>query len=189
VIALFGHNMAETHVVLWSRVLDRLADPNPPAVVCIDPRPTPVAQAATVHLAPRPGTNVALMNALLHEVIAGGWIDREYLEAHVVGYDELQSGVKEYPPERVSQICAVPADAIRHAARILGGAKRLLSTVLQGFYQSHQATAAAVQVNNLHLIRGMLGRPGCGILQVNGQPSAQNTRECGADGDLPGFRN
>ncbi|MGV7852626.1 nitrate reductase, partial [Mycobacterium kansasii] len=71
----------------------------------------------------------------------------------------------------------------------LGTAERLLSTVLQGFYQSHQATAAAVQVNNIHLVRGMLGKPGCGILQMNGQPTAENTRECGADGDLPGFRN
>ncbi|MDF2824927.1 MAG: Assimilatory nitrate reductase large subunit, partial [Mycobacterium sp.] len=64
-----------------------------------------------------------------------------------------------------------------------------LSTVLQGFYQSHQATAAAVQVNNVHILRGMLGKPGCGVLQMNGQPTAQNTRECGADGDLAGFRN
>ena len=61
--------------------------------------------------------------------------------------------------------------------------------MLQGFYQSHQATAAAVQVNNIHIIRGMLGRPGCGVLQMNGQPTAENTRECGADGDLAGFRN
>ena len=61
--------------------------------------------------------------------------------------------------------------------------------MLQGVYQSHQATAAAVQVNNLVLLRGMLGRPGCGVLQMNGQPTAQNTRECGANGDLPGFRN
>ena len=52
-----------------------------------------------------------------------------------------------------------------------------------------QATAAAVQVNNLHLIRGLIGHPGSGIYQMNGQPTAQNTRECGADGDLPGFRN
>jgi anaerobic selenocysteine-containing dehydrogenase len=61
--------------------------------------------------------------------------------------------------------------------------------VLQGVYQSNQATAAACQVNNINLLRGMIGRPGCGVLQMNGQPTAQNTRECGADGDLPGFRN
>src|SRR5205085_9822657 len=52
VIALYGHNMAETQTVLWMRVLDRLAGPNPPAVICVDPRRTPVAEAATVHLAP-----------------------------------------------------------------------------------------------------------------------------------------
>jgi anaerobic selenocysteine-containing dehydrogenase len=65
----------------------------------------------------------------------------------------------------------------------------LLSTVLQGFYQSNQATAASCGVNNLHLLRGMIGRPGAGIYQMNGQPTAQNTREAGADGDLPGMRN
>jgi anaerobic selenocysteine-containing dehydrogenase len=189
VIALFGHNMAETQVVTWTRILDRLAGPHPPQVICVDPRTTPVARAATVHLAPKPGTNVALMNGLLHEIIGNGWIDRDYLDAHVVGFDELAEKVAEYPPDVVAGLCDVPAEQIREAARVIGGAERLLSTVLQGFYQSHQATAAAVQVNNVHLVRGMLGRPGCGILQMNGQPTAENTREAGADGDLPGFRN
>ena len=78
---------------------------------------------------------------------------------------------------------------IREAARVLGEAEALLSFVLQGVYQSHQATAAACQVNNINLLRGMIGRPGCGILQMNGQPTAQNTRETGCNGDLPGFRN
>ncbi|WP_413454285.1 molybdopterin oxidoreductase family protein [Georgenia phoenicis] len=189
VIALYGHNMAETQTVLWSRVLDRLAGPNPPQIVCVDPRPTPVARAATVHLAPRPGTNVALMNGLLHEIVANGWVDEAYVAAHAVGYEELATRVREYPPEEVARICDVPVGDLRRAARIIGTAERLLSTVLQGFYQSHQATAAAVQVNNVHILRGMLGRPGCGVLQMNGQPSAENTREAGADGDLPGFRN
>lgn len=189
VIALYGHNMAETQTVLWTRVLDRLAGPNPPQVLCVDPRPTPVARAATVHLAPLPGTNVALMNGLLHEIVANGWVDHDYVAAHAVGYDELAARVADYPPERVAEICGVPAEQVRAAARLLGTAERLLSTVLQGFYQSHQATAAAVQVNNVHIVRGMLGRPGCGVLQMNGQPTAENTREAGADGDLAGFRN
>ncbi|MCV7103367.1 molybdopterin oxidoreductase family protein, partial [Mycobacterium palustre] len=189
VIALFGHNVAETQTVLWARMLDRLAGDAPPAIVCVDPRLTPVARRATVHLAPLPGTNVALMNGLLHEIIAHGWIDRDYIDAHTVGFEELRGRVEEFPPGRVAEICGVSADDIRDAARLLGTAERLLSTVLQGFYQSHQATAAAVQVNNIHLVRGMLGRPGCGVLQMNGQPTAENTRECGADGDLAGFRN
>lgn len=189
VIALFGHNMAETQSVLWTRVLDRLAGPNPPRVLCVDPRLTPVARAATVHLAPRPGTNVALMNGLLHEVLRHGWVDQEYVAAHTVGFADLEEMVADYPPERVARICDVPVADLRAAAELVGTADRLLSTVLQGFYQSNQATAAAVQVNNLHLVRGMLGAPGRGVLQMNGQPTAENTRECGADGDLAGFRN
>ncbi|MEV6211457.1 nitrate reductase [Kitasatospora sp. NPDC051914] len=189
VIALFGHNMAETQPVLWMRVLDRLEGADPPQLVCVDPRPTPVARRAAVHLAPRSGTNVALLNALLHEVIRTGRIDRDFVADRTVGFDELAAQVARCTPGWAAGICDVPAADIERAAEILGGAERLLSTVLQGVYQSHQATAAACQVNNLQLIRGMLGRPGCGVLQMNGQPTAQNTRECGADGDLPGFRN
>ncbi|MHC3467907.1 molybdopterin oxidoreductase family protein [Streptomyces sp. 7R007] len=189
VIALFGHNMAETQPVLWMRVLDRLDGADAPRLVCVDPRPTHPARRAAVHLAPRAGTNVALLNALLHEIIRTDRVDHDFVRAHTVGYDELAARVAECTPRWAAGICDVPAAAIEKAAEVIGGAERLLSTVLQGVYQSHQATAAAVQVNNLHLIRGMLGRPGAGVLQMNGQPSAQNTRECGADGDLPGFRN
>lgn len=188
-IALFGHNMAETQTVLWTRILDRLAGPNPPRLLCVDPRLTEVARHASVHLAPLPGTNVALMNGLLHEIVVNGWVDRAYVDAHTVGYDELDRRVREYPPSRVAGICRVPEEQIRAAAHLLGSAQKLLCTVLQGFYQSNQATAAAVQVNNLVLVRGMLGKPGCGVLQMNGQPTAENTREAGADGDLAGFRN
>jgi anaerobic selenocysteine-containing dehydrogenase len=192
-VFLYGHNMAETQTVLWSRILDRTHGPTPPVVVCVDPRRTAVAAEAErtggVHLAPRPGTNVALMNALTREVLEQGWADEDWVEAHTTGLDELVQVVAPYTPEHAAEVCGVAAADVRRAAEIFGTSNLVLSTVLQGFYQSHQATAAAVAVNNLHLLRGMLGRPGCGVLQMNGQPTAQNTRETGADGDLPGFRN
>ena len=186
---LYGHNMAATQTVTWARVLDRLEGPNPPLIVAIDPRETPVARRADVHLAVRPGTNLALMHALVREVLENGWQDDEYIGAHTVGLEELRGTVAEWTPERAAEVCGVDAHDIRRAAEIFGTSQRVLSTVLQGFYQSAQATASSCQVNNLHLLRGMLGRPGAGILQMNGQPTAQNNRECGADGDLPGFRN
>ncbi|WP_204762742.1 molybdopterin oxidoreductase family protein [Lentzea nigeriaca] len=186
---LFGHNMAATQTVMWARVLDRLAGPDRPRVVVVDPRRTPVAESADVHLAPLPGTNQALMNGLVRAVIEHGWVDHDYVHRHTLGFDELKSTVEPYTPEHVAEICRVsPVDLLR-AAEIFGTSQRVLSTVLQGFYQSHQATAASCQVNNLHLIRGLIGRPGSGVLQMNGQPTAQNTRETGANGDLPGFRN
>ncbi len=189
VIALYGHNVAETQTVLWMRMLDRLHGADRPQLIVVDPRLTPVAREAAVHLAPRLGTNVALMNALQHEIIRRGWIDEDYIANHTVGFADLGEQLNGYSPSAVADIVGIPARDIEHAAEILGHAQRLMSTVLQGFYQSNQATAAAIQVNNIHLIRGMLGKPGCGVLQMNGQPTAQNTRETGANGDLPGFRN
>ncbi|MET7749159.1 nitrate reductase [Micromonospora sp. NPDC005367] len=188
-IAIWGHNVAETQTVLWMRMLDRRRGPNPPALLAVDPRSTAVTREADLHLPIRNGTNMALLNGLLREVIRNGWYDEAYVAAHTLGFDELCRTVDGYPPERVADICDIPAADVRRAAELLGGSQRLLSTVLQGFYQSNQATAASCQVNNLHLIRGMIGRPGAGIYQMNGQPTAQNTRETGADGDLPGLRN
>jgi ferredoxin-nitrate reductase len=188
-ICLYGHNVAETQTVLWMRMLDRLEGPNPPKLIVVDPRPTLPAQRADVHLKVKSGTNLALMNALLHELITNGWYDEEYVNAHTIGFESLKQTVMEYPPETAAEICGVEAAEIREAARLIGSAERLLSTALQGFYQSHQATASSCQINHIHLLRGMIGKPGCGLLQMNGQPTAQNNRECGANGDLPAFRN
>ncbi|QDV34401.1 molybdopterin oxidoreductase family protein [Tautonia plasticadhaerens] len=188
-ILLAGHNAASQQTVLWMRLLDRLAGPEPPKLVVIDPRVTETARHATVHLAPRVGTNVAVMNGLIRLIIEAGHIDRDFIDRHTMGFDQLREGVEPDTPDRVEQITGIPADTLRRAADVLGTAERLMSGVLQGFYQSNQASAAAVQVNNMQLIRGMIGKPGCGVLQMNGQPTAQNTRECGADGEMPGFRN
>src|SRR4051812_45423351 len=188
-LAIWGHNVAETQTVLWMRMLDRRHGPQPPRLLCVDPRETPVAREADVHLAPRSGTNVALMNGILREVIAHGWTDEAYVADHTLGFGDLAATVEPWTPQRVAEVCGVAADGVRAAAELVGTCERLLSTVLQGFYQSNQATAAACSVNSLHLLRGMLGRPGAGLYQMNGQPTAQNTRETGADGDLSGMRN
>jgi ferredoxin-nitrate reductase len=188
-ILAVGHNIPETHTVLWSRILDRLQGSDPPRLVVVDPRRTRIAEAATVHLPIRPGTNVALLNGLQHELVRRGYVDDGFVSAHTVGYEPLEKVLKQYSPELVSTLCGIPAADISAAAEVIGEAQRLVSTCLQGVYQSHQATAAACQLNNITLLRGMIGRPGCTVFQMNGQPTAQNTRETGADGDFVGMRN
>jgi len=184
-----GHNIAETQTVLWARILDRLHGDARPKLIVVDPRRTPTATEADVHLPVRGGTNLPLLNAIQHELIRTGAVDVGFVEEHTVGFDALASNVEAWPPERAAEICDVPADDIRRASELIGGAERLVSTVLQGVYQSHQATAVAVQINNVNLLRGMIGKPGCTVFQMNGQPTAQNTRETGANGDFPGLRN
>lgn len=184
-----GHNISATQTVLWARVLDRLRSANPPELIVADPRRTATAKEATIHLAPRLGTNVALMNGILNRIISAGQVDRTFIAEHTQGFEALEKAVASYSPKFVETITGIPANQLEAAAEILGGTPSLVSTVLQGVYQSWQATAAAVQVNNLHLIRGMIGKPGCTVFQMNGQPTAQNTRECGANGELVAFRN
>jgi len=186
---LVGHNVAETQTVLWMRMLDRLHGADRPKLVVVDPRRTPSAREADVWLPIRSGTNVALLNAIQHELVVNGWIDRAFLDDRTVGFAALERTLSQYPPERAAEICGVPAEAIREAASVIGTGERLVSTCLQGVYQSNQATAAAVQLNNVNLLRGMIGKPGCAVFQMNGQPTAENTRETGANGALPGFRN
>ena len=184
-----GINIAETQTVSWARMRDRIEAADRPRLVVVDPRRTEAARHADVHLPIRNGTNVAVLNALIRELIENGRVDQEWVDAHTVGFEAIAKIVDPYTPEHAGAICRVDAGAIRAAAELLGDAERLLSFVLQGVYQSNQATAAACQVNNINLLRGMIGRPGCGVLQMNGQPTAQNTRETGCNGDLPGFRN
>jgi ferredoxin-nitrate reductase len=188
-IFVTGHNIAETHTVLWMRILDRLHGPDRPRLVVVDPRRTKVAREADVHLPIRSGTNLALLNAIQHELIAEGLIDRAFVEEHTVGLEKLPETVSGCTADAAASICGLDARDIREAARIVGTAERLVSTCLQGVYQSSQATASACQVNNINLLRGMIGKPGCSVFQMNGQPTAQNTRETGANGDLAGMRN
>jgi ferredoxin-nitrate reductase len=186
---LVGHNMASTQTVLWSRVLDRLHDVNKPKLVVIDPRVTYTAEYADVHLMPKPGTNVAVLNGILKQVIKNGQIDSEFINRCTVGFAELEKNLSKWTPDLVEKVTNIPAKQLMAAADILGSAPSLISTALQGVFQSNQATAAAIQINNLQLIRGLIGKPGSGVFQMNGQPTAQNTRECGANGDMPAFRN
>ncbi|MBI3555567.1 MAG: nitrate reductase [Deltaproteobacteria bacterium] len=188
-LLVIGHNMANTQTVMFMRVLDRRRGSNPPKLVVIDPRKTQTASEADVHLAPRIGTNVAVLNGLLNLIIEAGQIDMGFIAKHTVGFEKLKEVVSKYTPERVEEITGIPKEKLREAARVVGSAKSLVSTALQGVYQSNQATAAAVQLNNINLVRGMIGKPGCGILQMNGQPTAQNNRETGCNGEFPGFRN
>jgi anaerobic selenocysteine-containing dehydrogenase len=129
------------------------------------------------------------MNGLLHRLLEKGWIDSAFIEAHTTGVADLTRTTEPWPLERTAAVTGIPMDRLEAAAEILGTSPTLVSTCLQGVYQSLQATATAVQVNNLHLLRGLIGKPGSTVFQMNGQPTAQNTRECGANGEFVAFRN
>lgn len=164
----FGHDLAETHPELWNRFLRRRRGPRPPRLIVADPRETPVAREADLHLAPSNGTYVALLNGLMHLMIRHASINQGFIDERTVGFDELTRVCAEYPPKRVEEITGVPAGTLHQAAALLESVPSLVSTTHCGVYQGNQATAACVQINNLHLLRGLIDEAGCAILRMGG---------------------
>jgi ferredoxin-nitrate reductase len=188
-LVLMGQNMAETATVLWMRALAAKGTTNKKIIV-IDPRRTfSVDAGGDLHLQLRPGTNVALLNGICCLLIENGWIDGDYIEKHTVYFDRFRETVSKYTPQRVEEITGVPAEKLRLAAQWIGTSKSTVTTCIQGVYQTNQATLAASTVNSMHLLMGKIGRPGSAPLQFAGQPSSMSTRETGADGTYPAYRN
>jgi len=188
-LCLYGHNVAEAQTVLWERML-AAKQKNGGRIIVADPRRTPtVRQGADLHLQLRAGTNVALMNGIIHLLIARGGVNREFVAQHTVGFGQLETVTSAYPPERVAEICGIPRQALETAAEWIATTPRMVSTVLQGFYQSVEATASSSLVNTVHLLVGAIGKPGAGPLLMAGQPAAMCNREAGAGGSYPGYRN
>jgi ferredoxin-nitrate reductase len=189
-IVLVGHNAAEQSTVLWMRILAAKSGAHKPKVIVIDPRRTlTVATGADLHLQLRPGTNVALLNGICRELIERDWIDRKFIKRHTIYFDRFREIVAKYTPAYVEKITGVPAKQLRQAAEWIGTSKSTVTTCLQGVYQSNQATVTACIVNSMHLLMGKIGKPGSAPFQFAGQPSSMNTRETGADGTYPAYRN
>ena len=188
-LCLYGHNVAEVQTVLWERMLAAKRK-NGARIIVADPRKTAtVLQGADLHLQLKAGTNVALMNGIIHLLIARGHVDRDFITSHTVGFEELDAVTRDYPPQRVAQLCDIAQADLETAAQWIGSTPRMVSTVLQGFYQSVEATAASSLVNTVHLLMGAIGKPGAGPLLMAGQPSAMSNREVGAGGSFPAYRN
>lgn len=116
-------------------------------------------------------------------------MNEKWCSEHVVGLDELREGVTKHNPQHVEEITRILASQLEDAAKIIGTTRSLLSTAFQGVYQSNKATASACRINKINLLRGLIGKAGSAIYQMNGQPTAQKNRETGCDGEFPGFRN
>ncbi|MEO2078224.1 MAG: molybdopterin oxidoreductase family protein [Bacillus sp. (in: firmicutes)] len=188
-LMLFGHNPAETGTVLFERIMKRKRETGSPYLIVVDVRKTLTAKEADLFLQLNPGTNLALLNGILHLVIREGVLDHPFIRNHTIDFDEVKKSVEPWTPELTAQVTGVPVEQIRKAAEVLGRTPTLVSTTLQGAYQSVDATSSCVAINNLHLMRGLIGKPGCGPFHMAGQPSSSSNRTVGGVGTYPGNRN
>ena len=186
-LLLLGSNTAACHPIVWGRIRDRQAEGA--TVIVADPRLTPTAQAATLHLPVRPGTDLALLNAMLCVIVEQGLLDEGFVARHTTGFEEALAIARDWPPERAAAVCGVPAPDIVRAAEMFGAAGAAMALWSMGANQSTVGTLKNRALINLCLATGNLGRPGCGPLSLTGQPNAMGGREVGGLAHLlPGYR-
>lgn len=178
-----GSNTAYAHPIVYRRIEDARAKNPDVKIIVVDPRRTDTAQAADLHLAILPGTDVALFNGLLHVMLWEGLLDMAYINAHTEGFDALKNTVREYTPKMVADICGIREADIITAAQWFG-AGPTLSMYCQGLNQSTSGTDKNAALINLHLATGQIGKPGAGPFSLTGQPNAMGGREVGGMANL-----
>ncbi|MDT5279633.1 MAG: sulfite reductase flavoprotein alpha-component, partial [Mycobacterium sp.] len=184
---VIGSNMADCHPILYLRLADRLKAGA--KLIVVDPRRTTTAERADLFLQIKPGTDLALLNGLLHLLVDNGDIDLEFIAEHTDGWDAMPAFLADYPPHRVAEITGIPESDIRTAARMIAEAGEWMSCWTMGLNQSTHGTWNTNAICNLHLATGAICRPGSGPMSLTGQPNAMGGREMGYMGPgLPGQR-
>ncbi|WP_434589194.1 molybdopterin oxidoreductase family protein [Streptomyces sp. A5-4] len=186
-VILVGSNLAETMPPAL-RYLTELKE-NGGTLIVVDPRRTRTAEQADLHLAPRPGTDLALALGLLHLVVAEGSTDEEFIRERTSGWPEARSGAMAHWPEMVERITGVPVPQLRTAARMFSDAATGMVLTARGPEQHSKGTDTVGAWINLCLATGHAGRPLSGYGCLTGQGNGQGGREHGQKADqLPGYR-
>jgi assimilatory nitrate reductase catalytic subunit len=157
--------------------------------IVVDPRATPTARGAYLHLQPTPGTDLALAAGLLHIAIRDGLVDDDYIATRTTGFDAVRRAVTAYWPGRVERLTGVPETSLREAVRLLAEARHAMVLTARGAEQHASGTDTAQAFINLALALGLPGRPFSGYGTITGQGNGQGGREHGQKADqLPGYR-
>lgn len=183
----FGSNLPEQHPIIYWRLKEAL-EKRPFPLIVVDPRVTMFAQWADFHLPITPGTDTVLINAMLHVILKEGLQDEAYIRAHTRGIDDIEALVAAYDPKSAQHICGIDEDLIRTVARLYAGADSAMSIWTMGINQSTHGSDGVVNINNLNLITGNIGKPGGTSFSITGQCNAMGTREWSSCSGLPGYR-
>ena len=184
---VIGANVADCHPILHLRMADRLR--TGAKLIVVDPRRTTTAVGADLFLQIRSGTDLALLNGLLHLLVSAGAIDTGFIAEHTEGWEAMPDFLADYPPARVAAITGLAEGDIRRAATMIAEAGEWITLWTMGLNQSTHGTWNTNAVCNLHLATGAICRPGSGPLSLTGQPNAMGGREMGYMGPgLPGQR-
>jgi len=177
VIIVIGANPTVNHPVAATFIKN--AARRGARLIVIDPRRQSLSRHAHMHLAFKPGSDVALLNAMLYTIITEGLTDDRYIADHTEGYEELKARILAFPPEKMEPICGVPAESLREVARLYARSKASIIFWGMGISQHVHGTDNARCLIALALVTGQIGRPGTGLHPLRGQNNVQGASDAG----------
>ncbi|HEY9903907.1 MAG TPA: nitrate reductase [Candidatus Sericytochromatia bacterium] len=176
---LIGTNAAECHPIVFNRLAKHHKKNRHVKMIVVDPRRTPTAEAADLHLAIRPGTDIDLLNGIAYLLLQQGAIDSAFIEDCTTNFPAFAEVIGHYSPDVVAERCGIAKRDLETAAQYWSQSQRVLSLWSMGVNQSSEGTAKVRTIINLHLMTGQIGKPGCGPFSLTGQPNAMGGRETG----------
>ena len=176
-IIVIGARPTENHPVAATYI--KQAAKRGATLIVIDPRRQELSRHATHNVQFRPGTDVALLNAMLNVIIADGLADRHYIDKYTEGYAGLAARVRDFPPEEMAEVCRVDAAQIRAVARAYATAKRAIIFWGMGISQHVHGTDNARCLISLALVTGHVGRKGAWLHPLRGQNNVQGASDAG----------
>lgn len=187
VIFIIGSNTKETHPVIANRMIK--AKRKGSKIIVADPRRVPMVRFSDVFLRLKPGTDVALLNAMAHVILKEGLHDSDFIENRTEGFEEWAESLGDYTPEKAEAITGIPKDEIIRAARIFGGSKKAGIFYTMGITQHTCGTDNVGAIANLALLTGCLGKPNSGVNPLRGQNNVQGACDSGALPNVyPGYQ-
>lgn len=177
VIFVIGSNTTEAHPVI-SYSMKRAVKKGSRLIVA-DPRKIELTRWATRHFRHRVGSDIALLNAVMNEIIRNNLHDMEFVESHTEGFDELKETVSKYSPEYASGICGLSPEEIRELAELLGTAERTALFYTLGITEHITGTDNVKTCANLQMLLGNIGKESSGVNPLRGQNNVQGACDMG----------
>ncbi|UCE50481.1 MAG: formate dehydrogenase subunit alpha [Phycisphaerales bacterium] len=187
-ILVIGSNTPEAHPVIALGIREA-AVKNRAELIIADPREIELVRYAKLHLQQQPGSDVALINAMMNVILEEGLHDRDFIEQRTEGFDEIIEAIKEMTPEKAEKITTVPADSIREAARTYAKADSASIVFSMGITQHTTGTDNVLSLANLAMLTGNVGKESAGVNPLRGQNNVQGACDLGALPNVyPGYQ-
>jgi formate dehydrogenase major subunit len=177
VVVIIGANPTVNHPVAATWIKNAMK--NGTKLVVLDPRRSDLARSAHKFLQFKPDTDVALLNAMMHVIVAENLVNADFIASRTIGYDELKANVADYSPEKMAPICGIPAEDIKEVARLYATSKGSMILWGMGVSQHVHGTDNARCLIALALMTGQIGRPGTGLHPLRGQNNVQGASDAG----------